>query len=432
MSGEWTPAAMASGEPKVYSVSELTGMIKNVIETAFGAVCVRGEISNYVLHSSGHRYFSIKDELSTLRCVMFRSSGARLRFQPEDGMLVEAKGLLTVYERGGQYQLRVESMIPAGLGSLQLALEALKRRLAAEGLFDGSHKKPLPEYPRRIGVVTSPTGAAVRDILRVLGRRFPAAEVILCPVRVQGEGAAEEIALAIEAMNAHRIADVLIVGRGGGSLEDLWAFNEERVARAIFASRTPVVSAVGHEIDFTISDLVADVRAPTPSAAAEIVVRDAGEIAAGVAKERLRLDAAVRKSIEDRRRELRRIVGSYGFRRPLDRIREGVQRVDELRHSIDLQWTAFVARNREAIRHNEERLRSLDPHGILKRGFCICSKEPEGRIVISSSQLRKGDGVSLTFWEGSASASVVRATRPRKGRDSGRSDSGGLTDAQEL
>jgi exodeoxyribonuclease VII large subunit len=425
MSGEGIRDLMAGGEPKVYSVSELTGLIKNVIESEFGAIIVRGEISNYVHHSSGHRYFSIKDEGSTLRCVMFRSSGARLRFQPEDGMLVEAKGVLTVYERGGQYQLRVESMIPAGMGSLQLALEALKKRLAAEGLFDEAHKKPLPHYPRRIGVVTSPTGAAVRDIVRVLRRRFPAAEVVVCPVRVQGEGAADEIALAVEAMNAHKIADVLIVGRGGGSLEDLWAFNEERVARAIFASETPVVSAVGHEIDFTISDLVADVRAPTPSAAAEIVVRDAAEIAAALAKERTRLDAAVRKSIEDRRRDLQRIVSSYGFRRPLDTIREGSQRVDELRHSISLQWTAFMARNREAVRHADERLRSLDPHGILKRGFCICSKEDEDRIVTSSAQLRSGDGVSLTFWEGSASASVVRTTRPRAKRAARRSDSGG-------
>jgi exodeoxyribonuclease VII large subunit len=413
MSGEGGRRAAAGGEPKVYSVSELTGLVKNLIESTFGAVIVRGEISNYVLHSSGHRYFSIKDEGSTLRCVMFRSSGARLRFQPEDGMLVEAKGVLTVYERGGQYQLRVEGMTPAGLGSLQLALEALKKRLAAEGLFDEEHKRPLPQYPRRIGVVTSPTGAAVRDILRVLRRRFPAAEVVLCPVRVQGEGAAEEIALGVEAMNAHDIADVLIVGRGGGSLEDLWAFNEERVARAIFASETPVVSAVGHEIDFTISDLVADVRAPTPSAAAEIVVRDAAEIASGLAKERARLDGAMRKSIEDRRRELRRILSSYGFRRPLDRIREGSQRVDELRHSIAMQWTAFVARNREAVRHADERLRSLDPHGILKRGFCICCTEADGRIVTSSAQLKSGDGVSLTFGEGSASASVVRTTPPR-------------------
>ena len=423
---------MLENEPQVFSVSQLTKLIKDVIETSFGPVCVRGEISNYVLHGSGHRYFSLKDESSTIRCVMFRSAGARLRFQPGDGMLLEAKGSLTVYEKGGQYQLRVDSMVPAGQGSLQLALEALKRRLAEEGLFDERHKKPLPKYPRRIGVVTSPTGAAIRDILRVLNRRYPAAEVILCPARVQGEGAAEEIARAIEGMNAHKLADVLIVGRGGGSLEDLWAFNEERVARAIFESRIPVVSAVGHEIDFTISDFVADARAPTPSAAAEIVVPDASELAARLAKERARLGAAVRKSIGDRRHELGRIVSSYGLRRPLDRIREGHQRVDELRHSISVHWAGFIARNRELVRHCGGRLRSLDPHGILKRGYCICSKEEDGFTVISSSQLVKGDGVSLTFSEGTASAAIVRASRARAGGGGTRRGRGGPTHAEEL
>ncbi len=409
---------MQQAEPQVYSVAELTRLVKGTIERSFGLVAVRGEISNYVLHSSGHRYFSLKDETATLRCVLFRAAGARLRFEPEDGMAVEARGLLTVYEKGGQYQLRVEGLIPAGVGTLQLAFEALKKRLSEEGLFDDRHKAALPTYPRTIGVITSPTGAAIRDILRVLGRRFPAAEVIVCSVRVQGEGAAEEIARAVEMMNSHGAADVLIVGRGGGSLEDLWAFNEEPVARAIFASAIPVVSAVGHEIDFTISDMVADVRAPTPSAAAEMVVRDAADLLSGLEKDRARIATAVRGGLEERRKRLNSIVSSYGFRRPLDAIREGGQRLDELRHAIALQWTTFMTRDRDHIEHCRARLRSLDPHAILERGYCICRAGGVDAPVTNSSQLRAGEEVSLTFWKGSAYASVVRTSGAAKSRGS--------------
>lgn len=402
------------GEPQVYSISELTRLVKDVIERSFGPIVVRGEMSNYVLHSSGHRYFSLKDESSTLRCVMFRSAGARIRFQPEDGMLLEAKGALTVYERGGQYQLRVEGMAPAGVGSLQQALEALKKKLAAEGLFDEGHKRPIPAYPKTIGVVTSPTGAAVRDIIRVLKRRCPSAEVILCPVKVQGEGAAEEIASALELLDRRGVADVLIVGRGGGSLEDLWAFNEERVARAIFAANTPVISAVGHEIDFTIADLVADLRAPTPSAAAELAVRDTAELLARLEKEKARLGSAVRKVLGDGRRDVERIKSSYGLRRPLDLIREGGQRVDELRHSLLMRWKDSLGRERELVAGFQGRLRSLDPHGILKRGYCICSKELDGSTVTSSSQLKIGEAVALTFAKGGASATVSRKSSAGK------------------
>jgi exodeoxyribonuclease VII large subunit len=404
-------AGKPGDELQVYSISEVTKLIKNVIERSFGPLLVRGEISNYVLHSSGHRYFSLKDESSVLRCVMFRSAGARIRFQPEDGMLLEAKGVLTVYERGGQYQLRVESMVPAGVGTLQQALEALKKRLATDGLFDERHKKAIPAYPGRVGVVTSPTGAAVRDIMRVLRRRCPSAEVLLCPVKVQGEGAAEEIAGAIELFDRHGLADVLIVGRGGGSLEDLWAFNEERVARAIFEAKTPIISAVGHEIDFTIADFVADLRAPTPSAAAELAVRDTEEFLAGLEKEKARLGAAIRKALGDRRRDLERMKSSYGLRRPLDLLREGGQRVDELGRSLVLRWAGFIGREREMLEACRGRLRSLDPHGILKRGYCICSKEVDGSTVTSSAQVRKGEAVALTFAEGGASATVKRTSR---------------------
>jgi len=401
---------MEREQPQVYSVSQITRLVKGVIESSFGPVGVRGEISNYVLHSSGHRYFSLKDEGALLNCVMFRSAGAALRFEPEDGMLVEARGSLTVYERGGRYQLRVDEMAPAGVGSLQQAFEALKKKLSEEGLFDEKHKKPLPRFPRTVGVVTSPTGAAIRDILRVMKRRAPYVGVVLKPVRVQGEGAAEEIARAIELFDSTGIADLLIVGRGGGSLEDLWAFNEERVARAIFSARVPVISAVGHEIDFTLSDFVADVRAPTPSAAAEIAVRDNAELLTTLERERARLEAAIRRAIGDRRARVNALATSYGLRRPLDLLREGAQRVDELRHSIGLQWASFLARERQRIEHCRERLRSLDPHAILERGYCICTREADGATVTSSSQLRAGDGVSLLFRSGSASASVVRTS----------------------
>jgi len=410
------PPAKADDKLQVYSISEVTKLIKNVIERSFGPLVLRGEISNYVLHSSGHRYFSLKDESSTIRCVMFRSAGAKMRFLPEDGMLLEANGVLTVYERGGQYQLKVESMVPAGVGSLQQALEALKKRLAEEGLFEDKHKQPLPKHPRVIGVVTSPTGAAVRDILRVLKRRCPSAGVVLRPVRVQGEGAAEEIAAAIELFDKHGVADVLIVGRGGGSLEDLWAFNEERVARAIYESTIPVISAVGHEIDFTIADFVADLRAPTPSAAAELAVRDTAELLAALEKEKARLGAAVRVALADRRRDVDRLRTSYGLRRPLDLLREGGQRIDELGHSLSLRWTDFVARERDLVAGYQGRLRSLDPHGILKRGYCICSKELDGSTVTSSSQVKSGDGLSLTFWKGGASAVVDKTSRAGKTR----------------
>ncbi|MCK5525880.1 MAG: exodeoxyribonuclease VII large subunit, partial [Candidatus Latescibacteria bacterium] len=266
---------------EAYSVSDITRAIKGLLDEGLMPLWVEGEVSNYVHHTSGHRYFTLKDETSQLRCVMWKWQG-QLRFRPEDGMKVRAYGRISVYERGGQYQLVVSELHPAGVGELQLAFEQLKERLAKEGLFDESRKRSLPRFPQRIGVVTSPTGAAIRDIAHGIGRRFPSAQVVLWPARVQGEGAAAQIAEGIEKLNAYGEVDVLIVGRGGGSLEDLWAFNEEEVARAIYASGIPVVSAVGHEIDFVIADFVADRRAPTPSAAAEMVVRDGAELMRGV------------------------------------------------------------------------------------------------------------------------------------------------------
>jgi exodeoxyribonuclease VII large subunit len=270
------------------TVGELTRRITNTLEVEFPQVWVVGEVSNFKRHTSGHLFFSLKDDRAALRCVMWRSTAERLKHEIADGTEVEARGRISVYAQRGDYQLYVSSLKPRGMGALEVAFRKLKEKLASEGLFDPAHKKPLPRFPRRIGVVTSETGAAVRDIIHVLTRRWPAAAILLTPARVQGEGAGREIVGGIEKLNRIGGVDVLIVGRGGGSLEDLWAFNEEPVARAIFASEVPVVSAVGHETDFSISDFVADVRAPTPSAAAEIVAPDRREIAAG-------LDASLRR-----------------------------------------------------------------------------------------------------------------------------------------
>ncbi len=267
------------GKPQnIFSVTDLTRKIKGTLEEGFSRIAVQGELSNFKHHSSGHLYFTLKDEHAQIQCVMWRSRVPALSVTPQDGMKMIARGNVTVYEVRGNYQLDVASLQLLGAGELQIAFERLKQKLAAEGLFDQDHKKPLPQFPQRIGIVTSPTGAAIQDIINIINRRFPSTELILCPVKVQGIGAAEEIASAIDDFNNFGAVDVILVGRGGGSLEDLWAFNEEIVARSIYHSSIPVVSAVGHEIDFTIADFVADLRAPTPSAAAELIVPDRREI----------------------------------------------------------------------------------------------------------------------------------------------------------
>ncbi|RMD96216.1 MAG: exodeoxyribonuclease VII large subunit, partial [Calditrichaeota bacterium] len=298
-------------EEKYYTVSELTREIKILLETRIPEVWVEGEISNFTHHSSGHMYFLLKDEHAQISCVMWRSRNNTLFFTPQDGMKIIVRGRITVYEKRGNYQLEVLQLHPAGVGELQLAFEQLKNRLRKEGLFDPAHKKPIPPYPERIGIVTSPTGAAIRDMIHILQRRFPPVEIILNPVRVQGEGAAVEIAQAIDQFNRYGQVDVLIVGRGGGSLEDLWAFNEEIVARAIFRSQIPVISAVGHEVDFSISDFVADLRAPTPSAAAELVVRNREEILAHLQKDLQKMTNGMLELIRTHRKRLQHIASGY-------------------------------------------------------------------------------------------------------------------------
>jgi exodeoxyribonuclease VII large subunit len=369
-------------------------------------VWVQGEISNSKLHTSGHFYFTLKDEGAQISGVMWRSRVANLPFTPEDGMKVLARGSVTVYPPRGNYQLDCVQLQPLGVGELQLAFERLKQKLEAEGLFDPERKRPIPEYPERIGVITSVTGAALQDIRSVLSRRMPTLDVIVSPVHVQGAGAAEEIAEAIRDMNRYGYVDVLIVGRGGGSLEDLWAFNEETVARAIYNSKIPVISAVGHEIDFSIADFVADLRAPTPSAAAELVVRDRSEL----------LDIlrnmwyTMHENLENRVRVLRdrieSLVASYSFNKPKDLLRQSAQRVDELERSLTLTFAhlyKFAASRHQGV---HRRLESLNPGSVLERGYTIVRKD--GRVVTSSRVLQEDDKATIQFHDGEVPARVEK------------------------
>ncbi len=388
----------------LYSVSDITWKIKELLETSLPPVLVHGEISNFVHHSSGHMYFSLKDEGAQLSCVMWKGRNQSLYFTPQDGMKINALGSIRVYEKRGSYQLDCVKLIPAGVGELQLAFEQLKKKLDREGLFDPSHKKPIPPYPERIGVVTSASGAAFRDIVHVVRRRFPAARIILRPALVQGQGAATDIAAAIADFNRYKEIDVMIVGRGGGSIEDLWAFNEERVARAVYESQIPVVSAVGHEIDFTISDFVADMRAPTPSAAAEMIVPDSRDLLEIVDVEHLRLIMHQRLSLY--RENLKSLLNSYGLKRPVDIIRQYQQRVDELNNRLDLTIQNTIDKKRSRLQRLDSLLDGLDPQRVLKRGYSICRNLKDQKLVKSAKELSKQDQLHIHFYEGGAEVYV--------------------------
>jgi exodeoxyribonuclease VII large subunit len=350
-------------ERHVWKVSELTDQIRNMLESAFPDVWVEGEVSNYHAAQSGHLYFTLKDARSQIRCVCFRDQVRGLKFRPEDGLHITVRGSLGVYEPRGEYQIYVSHIEPVGLGALQFAFEQLKKRLETEGLFDEGRKKPLPLLPRRIGVVTSPTGAAIRDILRVLKRRFPNVHVLLYPVKVQGEGAAGEIVEALRYFNGTKAADVLIVARGGGSLEDLWAFNEEIVARAIAASEVPVITGVGHETDFTISDFVADVRAPTPSAAAEIVVRSRQEFERHIAEQQRQLVQRLRYLFSEWRHRVRDLQTHRGFRQMEALVRRRRQQVDELSSSLAVVARLRLAKARQRLTKASAQISSFDLRG---------------------------------------------------------------------
>lgn len=407
--------------PRIYSVFEVTSRIKRILDgdAELRNLYVKGELSNLSQPTSGHLYFTLKDELSELPCVMFREHSRGLLFVPEDGMSVIVRGHLSVYEKRGKYQLYVEELQAAGLGALYLAFEQLKKRLTAEGLFDARCKKPIPLFPHRIGIVTSPTGAAIRDIVKITKKRYPHVHLLLAPVAVQGEGASLQIVRAIRLMNRYSVEreriDVLIVGRGGGSLEELWAFNEEQVARAIFASDIPVISAVGHETDFTIADFVADKRAATPSEAAELVVPDMREVAKNLRTQELRLRQNVFQALELYRKRLANLEQNILFRKPSERINQYRQTVDELKRTLEKELTHRIALQRKHLQALGGKLDALSPLAILDRGYSICLRLTDGQLVRSVHDLAVGDALTVLLKDGEAVSEVKskRAKQPR-------------------
>lgn len=399
-------SAPPAGGEGILSVTEVTKRIKYLIEGNFPPLWISGEISNLKRPSSGHVYFTLKDSQSQIAAVMFRRDAEKLRFDPEDGLEVVACGRITVYEVRGIYQLMASRMEPKGYGSLQLAFEQLKRKLHKEGLFDASAKKPIPFLPVRIGLVTSRTGAAIQDLIKVITRRFPPVSLLLYPVRVQGEGAGLEIAQAIDELNRMGGIDVLVVGRGGGSLEDLWPFNEEVVARAIFRSKIPVISAVGHEIDLTISDLVADRRALTPSEAGELVVPRLEDLLGQLNGCRSRLHGALKGKLEALRTRVEAIRNRYAFRIPLEKFRKHQQELDSLSERLTESQRFKVNASRERLGFLRGKLDSLGPYSVLKRGYSITLlKDGEG-VVSGVSQLELYAKVKTILYRGSFVAEV--------------------------
>ena len=394
-------------ERQALSVTQVNLYIKEVMnrDVVLTDVLVKGELSNFKAHSTGHMYMSLKDETGVMRAVMFRSSAAKLRFKPQNGMKVVAHGRITVYERDGQYQLYIDDMQQDGIGDLYVAFEELKAKLNQEGLFDPAHKKPLPKYPKKVGVVTAPTGAAIRDIINVLTRRFSYADVTLYPVLVQGENAAQSIVSAIQYFNQTKGAEVLIVGRGGGSIEDLWAFNEEIVARAIYNSEIPIVSAVGHEIDFTISDFVADLRAPTPSAAAELVVPSQTELNEKFNNVYSRLYSQASRIIERGRLQLKSLSQRPAFVNPTIQINEERMYLDRLYQDLTVTAERILEQKKQKLGVNASKLDGLSPLGALSRGFSVAKTE-DGKVIRSAKQMKEGDKLSVQVEDGKIFATV--------------------------
>ncbi len=436
--------------PDIWSVSQLTRRVKELLEREISYVWLSGEVSNFRVSPAGHAYFTLKDSMCQIEAVMFKGRMMRLQFTPDSGFEVIVHGQVTVYERRGSYQIVCDEMHPKGIGALQLAFDKLKKKLFAEGLFDEAHKKPLPLLPRRIGIVTSPTGAAIRDILNVLHRRFANVHVILYPARVQGDEAAEDIVEGIRVLDAMGV-DVMIVGRGGGSLEDLWSFNEEIVVRAVYQAQTPIISAVGHEIDFALTDFAADLRAPTPSAAAELVVREQREFVEKLQNFRQRMAASLSQQVRDYRNRMDVGRASFVFRRPEELVRQRRQRLDETRMALDRlmreevqaarhrvtglvrslgllspaqrlrraferlavlrqrlsqSGSATVDRARARLRPLLAQLDALSPLAVLGRGYALAYKMPERTVVRDAVTLAPGDELTIRFAQGAASASV--------------------------
>ncbi|MGK9476104.1 exodeoxyribonuclease VII large subunit [Melioribacter sp. OK-6-Me] len=382
----------------ILTVSEITGQIKNLLEENFAEISVVGEISNFKAHISGHWYFTLKDANAQISCTMWRGLNNYVFFTPEDGMKVIVKGRLTVYPPRGNYQIDVRSMKPAGVGELQAAFEKLKQKLAAEGLFDEKYKRPIPQFPEKIGIVTAIDGAAFKDMQSVARRRFPLVELVIAPCRVQGAGAAEEIVESIKLLNTRDDIDVIIVGRGGGSLEDLWAFNEEIVARAIFESRIPIISAVGHEIDFTISDFVADLRAPTPSAAMELATPDINEIFAFIDEFSYNFTDNIFSLISDYKETVESFLSSYGFKLPIDNIRTKEQYLDNLYFRLENNFDNIVQNSRVRLELLKAKLEKYDTSRILERGFTIVKQNDA--VVTRLKYLNKEEKFSIIFYDG--------------------------------
>lgn len=397
----------------VLSVSQLNRYIKMNFDADenLANIFISGEISNFTNHyRTGHLYFTLKDDSSAVRAVMFNSSAKRLKFMPEDGMKVIARGRVSVYEASGQYQLYVDDMQPDGVGALNLAYEQLKEKLQKEGLFSELHKKPLPPYPEKVGVITSPTGAAVRDIINVLGRRFSYAEIVFCPVLVQGDGAHLQLTDAVSLFNSERAADVIIIGRGGGSIEDLWEFNDEGLARAVYNSEIPVISAVGHETDFTICDFVADMRAPTPSAAAELAVPDANELQYALSALKNRMFLNVSSGIADRRSRLEYLTSKGVLKSPDEMLSNRSQRLDTAFSKMLSSYENRIGGKKVEFISAATALSKLDPMSVLMRGFAFVS-DKNGKNVYSSQALEKGDKINVRFHDGSAVCEVKEITQ---------------------
>ncbi|MBO7304761.1 MAG: exodeoxyribonuclease VII large subunit [Clostridia bacterium] len=392
------------------TVTELNGYIKNLFDSdrTLSAVSVKGEISNFVNHRSGHLYFSLKDADGQIRAVMFRSSAMRLKFIPEDGMKVVIRGSVSVYSRDGSYQLYATSMEPDGIGALYLAYEQLKARLADEGLFDEEHKKPIPRIPERVGVITSPTGAAVRDIINVTERRFPQAKLYLYPALVQGEGAEPDLIRALDYFERTRLVDVIIIGRGGGSIEDLWAFNGEALARKIFASSIPIISAVGHETDFTICDFVADMRAPTPSAAAELAVPDMRELLLRIDGNYQRLVTALNTAVERKRERLALISEKSVLEKPTNVLAQKRDELSDIRAVLTTAMRNFMKDKRAALAVEAEKANAMNPLSVLSRGYSITEKN--GKPLLGVSELSVDDTVSIKLSDGTVLAKIEQIT----------------------
>ena len=397
---------MYSVSPTVYSVTELNNYVKRILDNDenLKSVFVTGEISNFKNHYSGHMYMTIKDEGGAIKAVMFSSYASRLKFVPENGMKVIIFGSVSLYNKDGSYQLYITDMQPDGVGALNLAYEQLKEKLQNEGLFSTEHKKPIPQFPEKIGVMTAPDGAAVRDIFSVLKRRYPVAEIVFCPVAVQGASAAPEIAKAITLFNEQKAADVLIVGRGGGSLEDLWAFNEEIVARAIFQSQIPVISAVGHETDFTIADFVADLRAPTPSAAAELAVPDIFELKSDLLGLKQHLSVLMRNLVESEKEKVENIQKQVTILSPANKIKNSRQELSNLYEKAVNLVTLKINDEKTKISLLSSKLNALSPLNVLSRGYSISYNND--LPIKSVNDVKSGDNIKIRVTDGEFFAEV--------------------------